>query len=275
MPMSVVYTTINGRIVQENRGGVERYYMSDTNGNTIGLMDTSGNVTDTFTYWPYGELQSHVGTSETPFMFGGILGCYTDSWGGIYMRAREFRPTLARWQTVDPLWPHTMPYGYADNNPVTYVDPNGLQIRKGTWYVFDSSGPCDNCAGMIILKWWQTGIHHSDHQFTHCMACCMLTALAGADCAQSSQFAQNFIDAFIPPFGQGRKGINRYSFCGQGIAIGLGPIKPPYSNYGYCSSECGKLYPPPSILKPLPDIPACDPTNWQRIGDGMQCYTQP
>jgi len=137
MPMSVVYTTINGQIVHENRNGVEAFYVPDTNGNTVALLDVSGNVTDTFTYWPFGEIQSHVGTSTTPFTFGGVLGCYSDSWGGIYMRAREYVPQLTRWLTVDPLWPQLPPYSYAYNNPVTFADPGGNRPGRG---------PTDPCA---------------------------------------------------------------------------------------------------------------------------------
>ncbi len=76
MAMSVVYTNFNGRIVKENRAGVERYYAPDTLGSTALLLDSTGTVTDTFTYWPYGELRSHTGPSTTPFTFIGTLGYY-------------------------------------------------------------------------------------------------------------------------------------------------------------------------------------------------------
>ena len=69
MAMSVVYTRINGQIVHENREGVERFYAPDTLGSTVALLDTTGTVTDTFTYWPYGEIASHVGSSVTPLTF--------------------------------------------------------------------------------------------------------------------------------------------------------------------------------------------------------------
>ena len=39
MPMKVVYTTINGVIVHEDRNGVQRNYRSDTLGNTVALPD--------------------------------------------------------------------------------------------------------------------------------------------------------------------------------------------------------------------------------------------
>lgn len=40
MAMKVCYTVVNGEVLSENRGGVERDYLPDTQGNTIGLLDT-------------------------------------------------------------------------------------------------------------------------------------------------------------------------------------------------------------------------------------------
>ena len=58
--MSVTYTTFNGQIVYENRNGTQSFYAPDTLGSTAMLLDTTGTVTDTFTYWPYGEIQGHT-----------------------------------------------------------------------------------------------------------------------------------------------------------------------------------------------------------------------
>ena len=76
MAMSVTYTTFNGQIVYENREGVESYYAPDTLGSTSMLVSQGGIVSDTFTYWPYGEILSHDGSSVTPFLFIGTLGYY-------------------------------------------------------------------------------------------------------------------------------------------------------------------------------------------------------
>ena len=128
MAMSVVYTTINGMIVQENRGGVKSFYAPDTMGSTVALLNSSGVVTDTYTYWPYGEIRSHVGSSTTPLTFLGMIGYYADVLGSfIYVRARYLRQALTRWQTVDPIWPWEEAYAYASLNPVTGSDPSGLQ----------------------------------------------------------------------------------------------------------------------------------------------------
>ncbi len=130
MAMSVVYTNFNGRIVKENRAGVERYYAPDTLGSTALLLDSTGTVTDTFTYWPFGEVRSHTGTSTTPFTFIGTLGYYFSlaaNW--FYVRARFYQQTLGRWLTVDPVWPFQPPYLYGANSPGVNVDPSGL------WYI--------------------------------------------------------------------------------------------------------------------------------------------
>ena len=47
------YTTLDGEIVYENRGGVERDYVPDALGSTVALLDSAQAKTDTFTYWPY------------------------------------------------------------------------------------------------------------------------------------------------------------------------------------------------------------------------------
>ena len=47
-------------------------------------------------------------------------------------------PIYAIWLSVDPLsdkYPHISPYAYSGNNPIKYVDPDGMDI-----YVFDENG---------------------------------------------------------------------------------------------------------------------------------------
>jgi RHS repeat-associated protein len=141
---TVRYTVIDGEIVSEVRDGVRRDYVPDSLGNTIALTDGT-TFTDTWEYWPYGEVRTRTGTNPTPFQFGGVLGYYTDSANSrIYVRARTYRQGLGRWQTVDPLavhpvlwrllsWPgrrRETGYAYADTAPQQYRDPSGLFTLK-------------------------------------------------------------------------------------------------------------------------------------------------
>ena len=63
MLMSVVCMNFNGMVVSENRGGGERDYMPDPLGSTAALLDSSQIQTDTFSYWPYGEVATRMGSN--------------------------------------------------------------------------------------------------------------------------------------------------------------------------------------------------------------------
>ncbi len=159
MAMSVVYTTFDGEIVHENRGGVASFYAPDTMGSTVALLNSAGVVTDTYSYWPYGEIQSHVGSSQTPFGFLGTIGYYLDVIGSfLYVRARYLRQALARWQTVDRLWPRQAAYQYVRSAPTSHRDPSGRapcpsvsggrlepQSKPCIWGNY--CGPCDGNGG--------------------------------------------------------------------------------------------------------------------------------
>ena len=154
MAMSVTYANFCGQIVQENRGGTQSFYVGDTLGSTAALVGTNGTVTDTWSYWPYGEVQSRTGSTGTPFTFVGILGYFQDLLDNLaYIRARFLRLALGRWQTVDPLLTLDSPYSYAAASPAKLVDPSGLVPSGGSW--------CANqhdCAGS-----YQDGLNEACH----------------------------------------------------------------------------------------------------------------
>jgi RHS repeat-associated protein len=128
MPMRVRYTVHNRRIVTEDRGGVARDYVYDSLGSTIALLDNTQTLTDTWTYWPYGETRTHTGASATPFLFGGVLGYYSDGAVRIYVRARHLHAGSGRWLTKDPLWLVTRAaYSYCYDRPTALIDPTGLR----------------------------------------------------------------------------------------------------------------------------------------------------
>ena len=126
MPV-VNYTTVNGRILHEERNGVKTLFMPDTLGNVIETrnMDTGAQTSST-TYWPYGEVRTQTGTNPSPFGFCGVWGYYTQAGQPTYVRARYYRPNLGRWQTVDPLWPWEEAFGYVSLGPTYKTDYFGL-----------------------------------------------------------------------------------------------------------------------------------------------------
>ena len=149
--MSVVYSTFGGRVLAENRGGVIRQYLPDPLGNTAALADTTGTITDTYTYWPYGEVRTHIGTSTTPLTFLGTLGYFVDSVKQLYVRARHLRVDLTQWMTVDPTWPSEGAYRYCRSTPTSAADPSGLFA----WVPVVCAVACAGCLLCLAGFIWQ------------------------------------------------------------------------------------------------------------------------
>lgn len=272
---TVRYTVINGQIVAEKRDGVRKFFSSDALGSTVALY--SGlTKTDAFTYWPYGETRTRTGTTATKYKFAGTLGCREQADGGIYMQARVEQPKDGRWLTVDSLWPTKLPYDYADSNPSSWMDPTGDDILK---WLLDlvgikpgigggpipreenlgvigfppgvitikpciSTGLCWDCAAKIIAKHYPTLNHRCHPGFTHCMACCVLSAKVGRKCAEDMQNAQNDIVGLEP---------GRMPRCQSGIGgsgLGHGSV-----DINQCNKHCKAKWGQPAVK------PYCLPLN--------------
>ena len=128
MAMSVVYTTIDGVLVHEDRGGVERQYVGDPLGSLVGELDENQNLIYTAEYWPYGEVRTESGNKQSEWGFVGLLGYLRDLATLLYVRARHYVPHRARWVTVDPLWPNEKAYTYCQSSPIPYGDPSGRSL---------------------------------------------------------------------------------------------------------------------------------------------------
>jgi RHS repeat-associated protein len=126
MAMKVRYTVVDGEVLSELRDGVKRDYVPDPLGSTVALLDSSQNITDTFSYWPYGESAGRTGTTATPFQYVGTEGYYTDSSGRNYVRARYLDKVKGRWITEDWL-EYIDIYSYCNNSPFVYFDYSGNQ----------------------------------------------------------------------------------------------------------------------------------------------------
>ena len=120
------FTTINGMLIHEDRGGVETEYVSDPLGSLVQTRNSSGTKTYEAEYWPYGELQASTGTNPSSWGYVGLLGYLIDSATMLYVRARYLMTKFARWLTVDPLWPYEKKYVCVENEPTKRSDASGL-----------------------------------------------------------------------------------------------------------------------------------------------------
>jgi RHS repeat-associated protein len=117
-----------GGVLSQRRGSTSHYHHHDALGSTRFLTDSSGNVTDTYLNDAWGNSVATFGTTVNPFKWVGKYGYYTDaSTGQVYVRARMYQPTAARWCSVDPIKFVDGPnlYRAALNNIVNIIDPTG------------------------------------------------------------------------------------------------------------------------------------------------------
>jgi RHS repeat-associated protein len=121
------------------KNGATYYPHRNARGDILAVTDASGARVAGYEYGPWGELLSKSGSFDQPW---GYAGYYTDAETGLYyVQQRYYSPTLSRFLTEEPLFsdfctdcgfdamvdsaPTTSPYAYADNRPLTFVDPDG------------------------------------------------------------------------------------------------------------------------------------------------------
>ncbi|MCW3052219.1 MAG: repeat protein [Chthonomonadales bacterium] len=144
---TVRYTTVNGEVIAEKRGGVRSLYVPDPLGSTMALLDNTQSLTDTFAYWPYGESVRLTGSTPTPFQFVGTQGYFRDSSSTTYVRARVLDTTDGRWTTKDPrrlVGAEQNLYSYVLENPVTLMDRTGKSAKLPPRGGGQTAQPCQS-----------------------------------------------------------------------------------------------------------------------------------
>ncbi len=91
------YLYANGRIAQY-AGTSAEYFLGDALGSVRQLADANGNVILAKGYEPYGEVLGSAGNSSTAY---GYTNEWTDESELVYLRARYYDPTTARFMTKD------------------------------------------------------------------------------------------------------------------------------------------------------------------------------
>nr|WP_308288202.1 RHS repeat-associated core domain-containing protein [Streptomyces corallincola] len=133
----------SGTLVGMRSGGSSQYYLTDAQNSVIGLVDTTGTRTATYTYGPYGEPRTTTGTQQ-PFRY---TSAYLDPSGLYKMGARFYDPRLGRFTQPDPSGQEQNTYLYAGGDPINNVDPSGLGFLDSV------SGFLDNAN-----DWWGAAV---------------------------------------------------------------------------------------------------------------------
>jgi RHS repeat-associated protein len=130
------YVYANSQILAQHNGNYNAprfFYLHDRLGSVRLVINSTGDVNDTYTYNPFGEMFAAEcnETVSNPFKFTGQF--YDSETGQYYLRARMYDPLLIRFTSRDPVFgkfeePMTLhKYLYCGNNPLNYTDAAGLR----------------------------------------------------------------------------------------------------------------------------------------------------
>ena len=116
------------------------FYGFDGHGSIRFLMDSSGNVTDTYDYDAFGILIHQTGATPNLYLYSGEQ--FDPDLGLYYQRARYLNASTGRFWTVDafdgdkqsPLSLHR--YLYANANAINRIDPSGRESLAETAVTF-------------------------------------------------------------------------------------------------------------------------------------------
>jgi RHS repeat-associated protein len=113
----------------QDRGAARTFYLRDGSESTRALTNTSGAVTDLYTYDAYGRLLAQTGTTVNPYLFTGEQ--FDPALQEYNLRARYYDPSSGLFMGMDPssgsiIDPTTLhPFLFAAGDPVNLIDPSG------------------------------------------------------------------------------------------------------------------------------------------------------
>jgi RHS repeat-associated protein len=129
-------------------GGSEYYLLYDQVGSLRLITDSSGTAVKEIVYDSFGNILSDSNPSFTiPFGFAG--GLHDRDTGLVRFGFRDYMPEIGRWTAKDPVLfaaGDTNLYGYALNDPINLIDPDGLKF----WSSF-GQGLIDGALGAAVV----------------------------------------------------------------------------------------------------------------------------
>jgi RHS repeat-associated protein len=117
---------------ENSAGTLKWYYVKDTHGNVVKLIDSTYKVTKSYTYDEFGNEKDIDAVDANPFRYCGEY--YDKNSGTVYLRGRSYSPGMGRFLQMDsyagdynnPLSMNL--WTYSENDAVNHVDPSGNYI---------------------------------------------------------------------------------------------------------------------------------------------------
>ncbi|WP_459762185.1 RHS repeat-associated core domain-containing protein [Alkaliphilus crotonatoxidans] len=134
------YVRGNGLIATEDYRGITSYYLLNSHGDVINLINKEGAILNAYQYDAFGNTTSYAAKVNNRFLYAGEQ--YDPVTGQYYLRARYYDPEIGRFTQEDPYRGDGLNlYTYVHNNPIRYIDPSGNMIEDGNEGLYSPSKP--------------------------------------------------------------------------------------------------------------------------------------
>jgi RHS repeat-associated protein len=122
-----------GRINKTNNAYDINYFITDHLGSTRVIVDANGTIKAQYNYYPFGKQWEDINlmANTNRYTFSGKEKQTIKDLGYLDFGARMLRTEIdpTGWMSIDPLcekYYSISPYAYCANNPLRYIDPNGM-----------------------------------------------------------------------------------------------------------------------------------------------------
>ena len=116
------------RTLAKISGSDTYYYLYNGHGDVVQIIDTYGDIVNSYGYDLWGNFEEKEETVHNPFTYFGQQ--FDESTGLYYLRARYYDPTIGRFTQEDPIKDGNNWYVYCNGNPVIWLDPSGKIVTS-------------------------------------------------------------------------------------------------------------------------------------------------
>ncbi|MDE6703768.1 MAG: hypothetical protein K2K00_08845, partial [Muribaculaceae bacterium] len=123
------YSAFGGGYFDPTKGAM--YYLTDWHGNNAAVVDKSGTMVQSTTYYPYGEPTKEP--TGQRFLYGGKEREHGGGRNSYDFSARCLIAPLGQWCVPDreaEKYFSFSPYSYCAGDPINYIDPDGMEVRS-------------------------------------------------------------------------------------------------------------------------------------------------
>ena len=170
-PLHIWYDA-QGRPAILNYNGTVYIYITNMQGDVLGLRNTSGTEVVRYNYDPWGYLLGTTGSLATtvgknqPLRYRGYV--YDEEMGLYYLQSRYYHPEWGRFISADSVINGNL-FAYCNNTPLVFIDPDGFNsVNPFPWTStpFDfKTSTGDN--GIAYWRWYDgQGRAYVDRHFT-------------------------------------------------------------------------------------------------------------